>query len=432
MRTRVPLALTLLAALTASGCAASACTKVREHHASFQRRAPQPGPHLALALPYTTLSQSVQRSLARLRGVQVPLGDLALPQLPGLEIGLGAVEVGVRGVAFHAAPPGSLGVKVSVALTTRGRQVAALDLDALVAPRLDPKEGSVRVVLRAQDLVQVRPSLPPAERARFADFLMSVVPDGAERLVSRGRVEQLADKLLGDLVGGRWPQIRDSLLRDAGDLVDVEIDLPTLPLTRIELRSGDADLELWAHASLPAASLSPGPARAPGLDPRLVVLRMSGGAAAELANQAIARGQIPARYDREGEPNPRGEFTAGVAWETGERPLKVHAWSEQGTCAHLKFAGTPRITARGDQLDVAVPDGELEKVTGSLRARAAVWFSGLGRRTFEFSEAIAGAIEFEALGADYRANVVSAAVHGPDVVFAMTLAEAKRAPARSP
>lgn len=415
------LAASVVLAVLAGGCASSVCTRVRGEHDAFVRRAAEPGPHLALAVPYATISQSLQRQFSAARPVTIPLPDLG-------PIDLGSLAVSLRGVGFREAPAGSLGARVSVALASGGRQVTALDLDVVVTPQLDPKEGSVRVRLRPQDLAQVRPSLPPAERQRFAEFILGMVPAAARALVGRDQVERLADTFLRELVGGRWPQIRDHLFQGTDDLVDVEIDLPELPLTKLELRSGAVDLELWAHASLPAAALSPGPARPAGADARLVALRLSGAAAAALANRAMAQGQIPARYDREGAPNPSGEFLAGVYWKAGPRPLKVHAWSLSGTCARLTFGGTPAVSGRGAELDVQVPDGTLEEVAGSLKARVGVWFSGLGRQTFALSETVAGATELELGGATYQARVVAGSVAGADLVFTLALAEAPRGP----
>ena len=421
-----PAALVLVSlALAELGCAASVCQQVRAEHDAFVRRAPTSGPHLALALPYATLSAGVQRALAGSRPVQVPLPELG-------PVDLGSLSASLRSVGFRAAPPGQVGVRVTVALASGGRPVTAIELDAAVTPQLDPGGGVVRVRLGAKDLVSVRPSLPPEERRRFADFLLGLIPAPARGLIGRAEVEAAADQFLREVVGGRWPQIRDGLLRGTDDLVDAEIDLPDLPISRIELRSAQADLELWVHAALPAEALSQGPARPAGVDARLVAIRMSGGTAAALVNRAMAQGQVPARYDREGAPDPNGELLAGVAWKPGPKPLKVHAWSLSGQCARLTFGGTPEVAIRGGQLDVRVQDAALEEVTGSLRVRAAVWFSGLGRQTFALGESVAGATELELAGATYRARVVTGSVAGADLVFSLALAEAPRGPTRGP
>ena len=93
---------------------------------------------------------------------------------------------------------------------------------------------------------------------------------------------------------------------------------------------------------------------------------------------------------------------------------------------------TPQATGRGGAIEVRVPDGTLEDVEGSLKARAAVWFSGLGRQTFAVSETVADATELEVGGATYRARVVAAESTGADLVFSLALAEAPRGPNRGP
>ena len=422
-----------LALAGASGCAASACTKVRSDRQTFlQRKGPGDAAQLVIAVPLTTLSQSLTFPLSRIQPIKVPLPDLELPQLPGLGIDLGSLEVGLRSVQILPAAEGQVGLRVTFALRSRGRDITAIDLDAVIAPQITPGDASVRLSLRPQDLVRVRPSLPPAEHKKFTDFIMSLVPDGADRLVSRGRVEQLTDKILGDFIGGQFPKVRDQLLGHLDALVDVEIDLPPVPLARVVLRSSPTDLELWLHSTLPAAPLAPGRARAPGSDPRLVHVRMSGGTAAELANQGITRGQIPARYDADGEPNPNGEFEAGVGWQSGPRPLRLYAWKQTGVCAKVVFAGTPALRAERGDLALAVPDARIEKVTGAFKARVAVWYSGLGKQTFAFSQAVAGAPEFNLLGVDYDATPLRASVVGDDLTIDLSLAPQPRPAPRRP
>lgn len=434
MPTRLaPLAPLLLLSLALTGCAASACTKVRNDRQAFLRRqGPGDAAQMVLAVPRTTLSQSMTFPLSRIPPIKVPLPDLELPQLPGLGIDLGSLEVSLRSVQVMPAAEGQLGLRVTFALRSRGRDITAINLDATVAPQIAPQGGSVRLSLRPRDLLSVRPSLPPVERKKFADFIMTLVPDGAARLVSRGRVEALTDKILNDFLGGQFPKIRDALLGHLDTLVDVQIDLPPVPLARVVLRSPGDDLELWLHTTLPAAALAPGPARVPGGDARLVQLRMSGSTAAELANQGIARGQIPARYDLEGEPNPRGEFEAGVTWIAGPRPLRLHAWKQTGVCAKIVFAGTPVLRAERGDLSLAVPDARIDKVTGAVKARIAVWYSGLGKQTFAFTQAVAGATSFELLGVDYDATPVRAAVVGDDLTVELSLAPRPRPATRRP
>ncbi len=420
MPSRRALASLLLFALAPalSGCAAAACTKVRDEHRAFdRRRGPANAAQLVVAVPLATLSQSLSFPLSRLAPITVPMPDLDLP----IDLGLGDLAVALHSVQVLPAPEGQLGLRARFVLRSRGRDVTAIDLEATVAPQIAPEGGSVRLSLRPQDLLRVRPSLPPAERERFAAFVADLLPPAARALVG-GKLDKLADQALTSFVERSFPRVRDGLLGHLKTLVDLEIDLPPVPLARVALRSSPADLELWLYTTLPAAGLAPGPARAPGGDVRLVQVRMSGGTAAELANQAMARGQIPARYDLAGEPSPTGEFTAGVAWQAGPRPLRLHAWKESGVCAHVLFAGTPNINATRGELGITVPDAQVERITGSARARIAAWYSGLGKQTFAFTQAIAGATAFDLLGVDYDATPVRAAVVADDVVIDLQLA----------
>jgi len=393
----------------------------------LQRRGSGDAAQMVVAVPMATLGQSLSWPLSKLQPVSVPL------QVPGLDLGLGTLEIGLRTIQIlPAATEGQLALRVRFALTSRGRAITAIDLDATVVPQILPQANAVRLSLRAQDLVRVRPSLPVAERARFSAFLRAQLPAGAEALLGRGGLDVAAEKVLADLVERSFPAVRDQLLARVGTLVDVEIELPPVPLQRIVLRSPGQDLELWLHTTLPAAPLAPGPARVAGSDARLVQVRMSGSAAAELANQGIARGQIPARYDESGEPSPTGEFEAGVAWRSGSRPLRIHAWKQQPVCARVEFAGTPTLSAARGELSLAVPDAKIEKVTGAAKARVAFWFSGLGRQTFAFSQAIAGATQFDLLGVDYDATPMQAATVGDDLFIDLSLAPSPRTPARKP
>ena len=60
----------------------------------------------------------------------------------------------------------------------------------------------------------------------------------------------------------------------------------------------------------------------------------------------------------------------------------------------------------------------------------AAWYSGLGKQTFAFTQAVAGATSFDLLGVDYDATPVRAAVVADAVVIDLQLAP--RTAARRP
>jgi len=217
MPTRLLLLLGLLSALAcATGCATAACTRVRDDHRDFlRRRGSGDAAQLVVAVPLATLSQSLSWPLAKLQPISVPL------QVPGLDLGLGSLEIGLHSVQVLPAAEGQLALRVRFALASRGRAITAIDLDATITPQIVPQTNTVRLSLRPQDLVRVRPSLPAAERAKFSAFLRSQLPAAAEALLGRGRIDDAAEKVLADLVERAFPAVRDNLLARVGTLVDV-------------------------------------------------------------------------------------------------------------------------------------------------------------------------------------------------------------------
>jgi len=171
----------------------------------------------------------------------------------------------------------------------------------------------------------------------------------------------------------------------------------------------------------PAAAVASPGRRLAGQSPHQVQVQMSGGLVAALANKAMAEGKIPARYNRSGAASPHGEFTAALAWAPGPKPLKLHAFKTDRDCVHIQFAATPNISVAQNEIVVRVDDAKIEQSTGSAKVRAALWFSGVGRQTFSFSESIAAGFRLDFPGAPVGAQVRAAGVLGNDVVFGLDI-----------
>ena len=242
------LTVSLLAPCT-SGCA-SACTRVKQRQAEIlggASKAPPAGasstqsPHLVASIPYATLGWMLSKPVSRVRPVAARDPRHQLPQLPGLKLGLGRITVAIDRVTVQPAPPGQVGLQIALGIRHKNRPVTAILLDAQIKPRIDPRAGSIQIALSPRDIASLRPSLPPAERKKLANFLWNQVPDGLDRLVSRGRVEQIAGTVVNDLLGRSFETIRKNLLGGADRFLQFEITVPPLPIRTIELRSaGDA------------------------------------------------------------------------------------------------------------------------------------------------------------------------------------------------
>lgn len=381
-------------------------------------------PQMVLALPLAMLSQEVSRRLGKIAPVRVPLPAL---EIAGVDLDFGSLSARLHSIVILPAPADHLAARLRVILFSGKEAVTTIDLEAELSPRLDVASGEVRVAIAPADIARVRPTIPASERRHLGDFLYRKVPPMARRFVDRRAVDGIVERMSGDLLGGSWPLIRDGLLGDIGTLSEFAVDLPELPITAIGLRSNDADLVIAVHTSLPAAGIADPLARDPATPATQPQLRISGPAVAELVNWEMAAGAIPGRYTREGAASPRGEFEAGVTWESGERPLKIHAWTSAKECAYVRFGGTPRVSAGAGAIAVAVNDAKIEETRGSAKVRAALWFSGLGRQTFAVSESAAASLRFELFGAMMRASATSAHLGASALALGLTLAEERPA-----
>lgn len=420
--------LLLLATLGGSfGCAAP-CEKVRQRESALRNPGAvrTSGPQMVVSIPLTTLNHLLSRPIAKLRPVAFPVPDLSLPQLPGLSMGLGNVRVQVRQISVVPAADGLLGLDIALGLSSGRKQITAIHLATQIRPQIDPSGGSIRVSVGANDIARIKPSLPPAERKRLADFLWAQVPSSLHRLVSRGRVDQAAASLVDGILGKSFANIRRHLLKDIHEHISFSFDLPPeLAVQQVRLRSqagGEVPaLLLDVLTPMPATAVASPGRRLSGHSPHQVQVQMSGGMVAALANKAMAEGKIPARYNRSGAASPHGEFTAALAWEPGPKPLKLHAFKTDRDCVHIQFAATPTLSVSQSEIVVQVDDAKIEQSTGSAKVRAALWFSGIGRQTFSFSESLAGKFRLDFPGAPVRAQVTSAGVLGNDVVFGLDI-----------
>ncbi len=379
---------------------------------------------MVLALPLAPLSKQLSAKLSRVKPVKVKLPTLGIGGVA--ELPIKSLSARLHSIILLPAAAGQLAFRARVVLASGSQVVTTIDLETELTPRLDIANGVVDVAVSPADIARVKPTIPAGERKRLGDFLYRQIPSGTRRFVDRSMVDGVVGLLADDLLGGSWPFIRDNLLADVGALTEFSIDLPDLPITAIGLRSNDNDLLIAITSSLPAAGLNR-LARDPSTPAHLPQLQMSGATVAELVNWQMAAGTIPARYTREGAASPRGSFEAGLSWQSGPRPLKIHVWDSTKDCAYVQFGGTPSLGVGRGQIEVAVDDATIEETKGSAKVRAALWFRRLGRQTFAVSESTAASLRFELFGAQMRASATSARVVKDTLTIGLTLVEERPA-----
>ncbi|HLT37873.1 MAG TPA: hypothetical protein VK034_16425 [Enhygromyxa sp.] len=417
-------------ALAPIACAAP-CEKVQSSHTAFRKATlpvdqgtrPTPDasdgkPHLSVSVPYELIDAMVARELARVPKLKLPLGSVA-------GVSLGTVQVGVDAVRARTAPPGELGVRVSIGLREGKRTILTVDVDARLRPRLDAKQGTLAVALSGRDVIALAPSISAASRKQLGEWIWSQLPAAAKMVVDRNTVTKLAGELADRLMKQAAGMLERDLLDDLGELARFEFDLPEeLPIRSIALLAGDRYLDIDLHTPLRVANgVADGHARVDGLHPNIVQVRISGDAIAALANHAIREDRIPGRWTLDGEPDPQGEVWAGVGWAEGKSdPLEIHLWKLEGDCAHVILRGEPHLRVVGNELELGTPQAKVESVVGSAKIRAGLFFSKTARRGVELIERTAAATEVEIGTSVMVARVAAAEVRGDEVVLGLSLA----------
>jgi hypothetical protein len=403
-----------LAAAALPACAGP-CQRVKADREAFLSRAERAAePHLAIAVPLSQIDRLLAPELSRLPTLRVPM-----PELAGLSLG----TLVLRAEAIHTrpAPPGRVGFSVDVGLSRGRTRALTVRVDAVVTPRIDVERREVLVALRGRDIESIRPTLGPGGAGPLVDLVWEELPPAARMLTSKRALEQLAREAAEELMAEAFAVLKRDILDDLGEIAQVELDLPELPLARVIVSTDARDLLLAVHTALPVQSGLSKPGRAGG-PADLVSVRVAGAAAAELANWGMREGALPDRWTVEGEGRDDGPLVAALAWRGEKKPLLVHLWQLSGDCFHASLAATPQVRVAGGKLVVSTDDARIEHVEGSAKVRAGVWFSGLGRRSFAFVEEHTAELSLELAGRPVRATVRSAEASGSELRLGVALA----------
>jgi hypothetical protein len=416
------------------GCAAP-CEKVQSSYTAFRKatlltseasarptgEAHDGLPHLSLSLPYEVVDAMIAKELGRVPSLAIPL-----PEVAGTS--LGKLRLSVDSVRGRSAPAGELGFRVSIGLHEGKQTVLTVDVDARLRPHINPRAGTLEVSLAGRDIVDLAPSISKQSRKQLGDWIWAQLPPLAKNFVDREAVATLAGQLADDLMKQAANKFERELLDDLGELVHFEFDLPEeLPIRGIALAAGDRYLDIDLHTDLRVEhGLAPGHLRSESLHPNLIQVRVSGDAAAALANHAIREGRIPGRWTLEGEPDDDGELYAGAGWANGKPDaLELHLWKLEGDCAHVVLRGEPTLSVEGRELVLGTAQAKVESVTGSAKVRAGLFFSKTARKGVELLERTTAATTVEIGQTTMNAQITTAAVERDEIVMGLRLTPAR-------
>lgn len=417
MRSRL-LPLSCLAFVMAGpiGCAAANCQRVQDSLGAFDARPGESGhqDQLVVSVPFSTVDPLLTTQARAIKGTSV-----TLPAVAGVSLGRATARIDT--VRLREREGQGVGLSIRVALVSGRDTIVSAEIDATVVPKLDPKRGVVVVALNAKQIDGLRPSLGDTGTDQLVNFVWKQLPAAARQLTSKSQLKGLVEGISEPLLAQLSSALSDNVLPDLGELARFELEMPDVPLASLRSSTATGRLELRLDTGLPMPAVNLASGAVPGLDERMVHVRVPGPLAAELGNWAMREGEIPRRYNLAGSPDPHGNVVAGLAWQSGPKPLRVHLWATEGDCAEGIVSATPRVGIVRNELVLSTDDASLESVRGSLKVRAGVWFSGLGRETFQLTETVAASLKASVAGRPLRARVESAALRGDEVVFAVAL-----------
>ncbi|TNF23411.1 MAG: hypothetical protein EP329_27575 [Deltaproteobacteria bacterium] len=402
-------------AVGAVGCGTSCEEIARRRDAFFARSAHTDAPHATLTLPLPLADRLVADRLGGRASDRLGVDVL---EKAGLHLG---VVFTLDGVHFVPAADGHLGVEVEVGVRDGKEPLFALTLAADVRPVVDPVARVARVMLRPDHLRRIAPRLDPEGRQRVVTWLRRALPAVLADVFDDRGLGILADAAVTWLGDTGFPLVRDNLLDGLDESPLLEVALPELPLAAVRFTTTGGrtpTLQLELVTTLPVSEGLAPDHRTPSAG--VVELRLAGETAAELANAAIARGEIPSRYTRDGEPSPDGPFEARLGWGRTPRPLKVHLWCVTGECTYVRLGGTPLVSLGDDEVRVAVRDGVFEIVKGDAISEAFAWTKTLFADPVRLGVSVARRVRLDVAGGGLELAIAGVDVGDADLRVALT------------
>lgn len=375
----------VLLAAALAGC--GTCQQVTAHRDAFrtEMNAPPAGnaPHIRLHIPDRLVDDWTRSALGKLP--EVPF------ELPGLgDLSRYVDRMGFAPKRLRVALDRDDAARFDLDLDIKsgGRALFGLQMGAVAPVIYDPKRGTLQIALRADLFEKVAPRLDDGALDRLTGALLSPVPSML-RSALRPTAQRVAREGVEWVTRQAYSLLRRQVLTPLGEVARFEFALPDVPLQGLALTSEQGQWVVDARLPFSAAGL-PGKPAAAG---ESMSMAISTHALAHLGNWAMSRGEIPARYTREGKATDGGEFEAGFGWQSGQRPLKVHMWTAEvpqtGICLHARAGADPKVAFQKGKLNVGFENGTIEELTGPPLISNALGLMGISTEAFAFTKTIA-------------------------------------------
>lgn len=416
--------------LGSSGCGTTCEQLARQRDELLARTASTQSstPHLVAAVPLELANELIRPEVAAIEPLElnIPSVGVLAQSLTNLTIRPREVELvpaeGEAGVGIELVLEIAQGTSPLFTMTARG----------VIQPELDAARGRVVVELGADDFREMAPRLAPDAVDRIVAVLERLVPGVARLFVSPRAIASAATMLTEAILTQSYPLVRDSLFSQLGPLARVEVALPNLPIERLEI-SSSADaapggaIVLGAYTPLAIErGVSVGQDEQLAEERRASLL-LSGDAVAALANWAMAEGQLPSRFDEEGQAAEDGVFQPTLDWGSGERPLRVHVFRLEPRCLRALLTARPSLSVEEERLLLEVDDVRVDELEGPPFAGLVRLFARIWVRAIERTQSTAASLDIAIAGRPLQAIIRSAEREGDEVRMSLDFADRQTA-----
>jgi hypothetical protein len=394
-----------IAAVAGLGACGSRCRDVADARQALVARGPAAiPPHVEVRVPFARANTLLAEVIAA-KPIVMPLELPALAALPPPVHELTAVA---REVRLVPAASDRARFALRVELDDVDRPVTTLAIEVEVKPELG--SGELTFSFGPENLVAVRPVLDADARRALGDAVARWLPR-----LPRVAIDPIVVALTEQLTGAAYEVLQKTLLLRLGELTRVRLRLPDAPIAAVVLTSSADALTIDLAIALPVRHGLP--VAAPKGDD--IAVRVSGSAAAELANWAIDSGRLPRSYTRDLKPKADGEFRPVFDYvaEDHARPFKIHIFQERGGCSHFQIGMRVQTRVVGDRLEIAMLDRYVERSDVGPVVSAGLWVKQLVEGSIDEVKREAARVELTIGGRTFETRVVNAEVTGDELRF---------------
>lgn len=431
MRSRAASALAVTAAALAAllGPACAGPCKTLEADLRALRDAPgavTTAPHARVQIPFAVANQLLADALQPPPEIAVPLARLG----PLAQV-ISDVRAIPREVTLGpAATPGRVHASVLVELVDRAGELLSIRASGDVAPGLERaggEDGALVVAFDATQLSRLEPELGPRAAEQLGARLAARLPDSVRP--PRFIIDRVASAVVEEAIDQGYRLLNGTLSPRLRERMRLRVELPDVPLARVDLASTQDAIALDIFTTLPVHT-GVVPAQ-PVAD--AILVQIAGDTATQAANWGITHGRLPPRYTRKLQPARDGAYVPHFEWRAGdpERPLVVHMFRVEGGCAHFTVGLRPRIEVVGGKVRAWIDNRRLEHADGPLVIELLARTKSLVERSTSSKKQGPGSVRFTVANRELTTRLLRAEIVGDELRAAMAL-EIAPAPPRAP